>query len=184
MHEAFYLHINGEQRGPYTVRHIDHLLNSGLINEDALFWCEGLDQWQPVTDLVTRRLPKRRWGKRALIGGVVLICSLVLLRLFLPITLEGWREINQRDFSEKAAYWRARGIVRSQHLPPGGLVTFVKQRDAAVQLRNGTAAQVLLHGDLTVRDQPTRSTSWQVDLHYDKARAEWSATGVREIRVR
>ena len=52
--EVFYLHINGEQRGPYTVQHIDHLLNSGLIAEETLFWREGLEQWQPTRSMLTR----------------------------------------------------------------------------------------------------------------------------------
>ena len=184
LHEVFYLHINGEQRGPYTVRHIDHLLNSGLINEDALFWREGLEQWQPVTDLVVRRQPKNRWGKRAVILAVALICALLLLRIFLPITLEGWREINQRDFSEKAAYWRARGVVRSQYLPAGSLITFGRLHDTAVRLQSGTSAQVLLPAQVMIPNQAPRSTTWQVDLHYDQRRAEWSAAGAREIAAR
>ena len=53
--EVFYLHIQGEQRGPYTIPQIDHLLNSGLIAEETLYWREGLDQWQPVTSLVRLR---------------------------------------------------------------------------------------------------------------------------------
>ena len=46
--EVFYLHIHGEQLGPYTVPQIDHLLNTGLIAEETLYWCEGLEQWAPV----------------------------------------------------------------------------------------------------------------------------------------
>ena len=67
--ECFYLLIDGEQRGPYTVKQIDHLLNSGLIREDATFWREGLEQWQPVTNLVQLRRPKSSWLKRGLMLG-------------------------------------------------------------------------------------------------------------------
>ena len=64
--EVYYLHIQGEQRGPYTIPQIDHLLNSGLIAEETLYWREGLEQWQPVTSLVSLRRKVNPWGKRAL----------------------------------------------------------------------------------------------------------------------
>jgi hypothetical protein len=182
--EVFYLHINGELRGPYTVRHIDHLLNSGLINEDALFWREGLEQWQPITDLVSRRQPKKRWRRTAIAVGVAALVILVLLRLFLPITLDGWREINQREFTERAAYWRARGVVRSQCVPQGAVVSFGKLPEAKIELQGAEDARVILPGELTLARSPTRTAAWQVDLHYDRTRAEWSAAGAREIVAR
>lgn len=181
IHEVFYLHINGEQRGPYTVKHVDHLLNSGLINEDALFWREGLEQWQPVTDLVARRRPKKRWRKAVLVLVVIFLIGLLFTRLFLPITVEGWREINQREFTPKAAYWRARGTVRSQCVSHGTLVSFGRFGEATVDLQDGDGARVLLPGELTWPGGPTRTATWQVDLHYDKTRAEWSAAGAKEI---
>ena len=182
--EVFYLHINGEQRGPYTVRHIDHLLNSGLITEDALFWREGLEQWQPVTDLVARRQPKKQWRRTALVGGIAAILILVLLRLFLPITLDGWREINQREFTERAAYWRARGVVRNQCVPEGGVVSFSKYPAAKVELREANQARVILPGELTLARSPTRTAAWQVDLRFDRERSEWSAVHAHEIVAR
>jgi len=184
--EVFYLHINGEQRGPYTVRHIDHLLNSGLINEDALFWREGLEQWQPVTDLVARRRPRKRWKRNTIIVGAVIIPAFVLLWLFLPITLDYWREINQRDFTDRAAYWCARGIVRSQCVPKGAVVVFAKMPDAKVELLPDDNARVVLHGELTLAQSPMRTAAWQVDLHYDRSKAEWAAVGLgpREIPIR
>src|SRR6478752_4336503 len=71
--EVFYLHINGEQRGPYTIQHIDHLLNSGLISETATFWREGLEQWQPVTNLVAVRRAKKGVVRPAVVVGVVVL---------------------------------------------------------------------------------------------------------------
>src|SRR6188768_48680 len=71
--EVFYLHINGEQRGPYTIQHIDHLLNSGLIQETAMFWREGLEQWQPVTNLVAVRTKKRSRIRPAMVVGVLVV---------------------------------------------------------------------------------------------------------------
>jgi hypothetical protein len=166
------------------VRHIDHLLNSGLINEDALFWREGLEQWQPVTDLVARRKPRKRWKRNTIVFSAAAVVALILLRLFLPITLDGWREINQRDFTERAAYWRARGIVRSQCVPEGSIVSFDPMPDAKIQLHPDDTARVTLHGELTLTQSPTRTAAWQVDLHYDRSRSEWSGTSAREIPVR
>src|SRR5580700_2531636 len=103
--EIFYLHIDGEQRGPYTVPQIDHLLNSGLIEVETLFWREGLEQWQPVTNLVALRKPVRRWLKPAFAAGFLLIL-LLLGRVFWPIVRVGWQEANQRDYTAAAAYWR------------------------------------------------------------------------------
>ena len=69
--EIFYLHIHGEQRGPYTIPQIDHLLNSGLIAEETLYWREGLDQWQPVTSLVLSSPVERR--KYAVTGKLITV---------------------------------------------------------------------------------------------------------------
>jgi hypothetical protein len=178
-HEVFYLHIQGEQRGPYTVRHIDHLLNSGLITEDTLFWREGLEQWQPVTQLVVKREVKKDWRRLAIPGGVFILVAL-LLRLFGPITVDGWRETNQHEFSRHAAYWRARDIVRNQCVPKGGLVRFSEFAKAEVTLSENHSAGVLLRGELTEPSGKTRPASWKVELKYDAPIAEWTGVKAQE----
>src|SRR3954454_5664275 len=95
--EVFYLHLCGEQRGPYTVPQIDHLLNSGLIAEETLYWREGLDQWQPVTTLVSVRRKANPWIKPLLILAAVL-AGAFLLHFFGAVTLLGWREANQHEY--------------------------------------------------------------------------------------
>ena len=82
--EIFYLHIQGEQRGPYTVKQVDHLLNSGLDRPETLFWRDGMEQWQPVTDLVKLRKRANPWIKPAIALGVALVI-LALLRVFGPV---------------------------------------------------------------------------------------------------
>jgi hypothetical protein len=37
---------------------------------------------------------------------------------------------------------------------------------------------------LTLAQSPTRTAAWQVDLHYDRVRAEWSPVSAHEIPVR
>ena len=146
--EVFYLHIQGEQRGPYTVPQIDHLLNSGLIQAETLFWREGLEQWQPVTDLVALRKPVRRWLKPAIAAGFLVVLAL-LTRLFGPTVREGWREANEHDFTAEAAYWRARDAVRHSGLPPEMLVDFRSFQPAQVRLQPPDGAEVAVRGSLT-----------------------------------
>jgi hypothetical protein len=177
--EVYYLHIHGEQRGPYTQPQVDHLLNSGLIAEETLFWREGLDQWQPVTSLVIRRVQPNRWIKWAIAGGVALVV-LVLARFFGPITLIGWREANQYDFTPQAAYWRARDAVRNGGLPPGALVDFHDFTAAKVEMQAPDRATVRLRGDVS-GDRSAQPAAWEVAMKFDPAAREWSRVSVREI---
>lgn len=170
--EVFYLHINGEQRGPYTIRHIDHLLNCGLINEDALFWREGLEQWQPVTQLVVRRHVRKSWGRPATAIGIVLALA-VVVRVFGPITVEGWREANQSEFTKDAAYWRARDIVRNERVAKGALVDFEHLESAKVELQSADAATVWIRGSATDAQGNWRPALWQIHLRYDSKHKEW-----------
>src|ERR1700742_3930225 len=101
--EIFYLHIHGEQRGPYTIPQIDHLLNSGLIAEETLYWQEGLDQWQPVTNLVKLRKRANRWLKPLVAISIIGIIGLIG-EFFGTVALLGWREASQHDYTARAAY--------------------------------------------------------------------------------
>src|SRR5882757_9467062 len=113
--ESFYLHLAGAQQGPYTIPQIDHLLNSGLIAVETLYWCEGLDQWQPVTTLVPLRKKPSRWVKPVVVLAVP-------ASIFGPVLLDGWHEANQHAYTESAAYWRARDVVRSELVKREALV--------------------------------------------------------------
>ena len=180
--EVFYIHTHGEQRGPYTLPQIDHLLNSGLINEDTLFWREGLEQWQPVTSLVVRKKkPGVRWRKPAIVLGSLLLIFGLLARVFGPITLQGWRETNQHDFTAEAAYWRARGVVRSSTLPEGTLVEFAPFEQGAVQLNGATTAKVMVRGEVTDAAGATRAATWNVDMVFDPAKREWTGGPAVEV---
>lgn len=178
--EIFYLHLHGEQRGPYTIRHIDHLLNSGLITDDTLFWREGLEQWQPVTQLVARRTPQNRWRK-PIIACLIALPVLLLLQVFGSITLEGWREANQSEFSPKAAYWRARDVVRHQAVPAGAVVDFAELEEAAVELRPNEGAKVLLRGELINGVSNVTQATWEVQMRYDPQAKEWSGVSARKV---
>ncbi len=178
--EVFYLHIRGEQRGPYTVAHIDHLLNSGLVDESVLFWREGLEQWEPVTNLVQLRRPRNR-----LKWAVILICAVLMVvgvsSVFGPITLDGWREIYQHEFTQSGAYWRARDVVRTYCVPKGSFVVFDGVERAEVQLIESKSALVVLHGLLSPSTGGARATAWTVRLNYDPTQREWIPVGAAEL---
>ncbi len=177
--EVFYLHIQGEQRGPYTVPQIDHLLNTGLIAEETLYWCEGLDQWAPVVSLVPKRVEKKSLGK--ILAALVAVAALGLAGAFVgPVLLDGWREASQHKYTAKAAYWRAREVVRNHSVPAGALVNFSRFSNSAVALRTPRAAAVELHGELIDDAGKTISMIWHVDMQFDEQRAEWSGAPAAE----
>jgi GYF domain 2 len=178
--EVYYLHIHGEQRGPYTQPQVDHLLNSGLIAEETLYWREGLEQWQPVTSLVIRRVPPNHW-RRWTIAAAVTLVLLVLAQFFGPITIIGWREANQHDFTERAAYWRARDAVRNGALAPGTLVEFADLPAASVRLHAPDRASVRLGGQVTGSNGIPRPAAWDAAMKFDPATREWSNVSVQEV---
>jgi len=171
--EVFYLHLCGEQRGPYTVLQIDHLLNSGLIAEETLFWREGLEQWQPVTDLVNKRRLPNRWRRAAL--ALALLGPFALFAWFFgPTLIEGWNETTATAFTLEDAYWHARDVVRHNALPPGGLVRFESFASAGVELKKDDRAVVQLRGQLSLPKSPARTVAWRVHLQYDRTNGEWT----------
>jgi hypothetical protein len=178
--EVFYLNSNGEQRGPYTIHHIDHLLNSGLIPEESMFWREGMEQWEPVTNLVARRKKKeRRWiPPVALIIAAVII--LIFLRIFGPITWEGWREMAQTEFTSEAAYWRARDFVRTS-AASNGVFQFHAFESSTISLRPPNAATAVIKGKVIQSGGGNREAAWKVELRYNALRKEWTNESVKEV---
>jgi hypothetical protein len=178
--EIFYLHIHGEQRGPYTIPQIDHLLNSGLIAEETLYWREGLEQWQPVTTLVKLRRRANPWLKRIIIFGFVLLIAFVV-QFFGSVALLGWREASQHEYTAPAAYWRARGIVRGEALPADAVVEFSDFSASRVELQRPDAATVRLHGEITDHAGQARKVTWSVPMQYDPKAREWNGGPPEEV---
>lgn len=170
--ESFYLHLAGAQQGPYTIPQIDHLLNSGLIAVETLYWCEGLDQWQPVTSLVALRQKPKRWIKPAIAAAVLLVLA-VPARIFGPVVVEGWHEANQHTFTESAAYWRARDVVRSGLAARGTLVEFANFADAQVTLKSTGGADVRLRGSVTDAAGKAVTVAWDVPMRFEAEAGEW-----------
>ena len=171
--EVFYLHIHGEQLGPYTVPQIDHLLNAGLIAEETLYWCEGLDQWAPVLSLVPKRTHKRSWGK--ILAGLVALAAFGLACAFFgPVLVSGWREASQHEYTAKAAYWRAREVVRNRSVPAGSLVNFSRFGQSTVEMQPQNRAAVALRGELIDVRGTSQPMVWRVEMKFDTQRAEWA----------
>jgi type II secretory pathway component PulM len=178
-HEAFYVHVQGEQKGPYTIRHLDHLLNSGLIPVETLYWTEGMENWLPVTDLVQYRHKPRNW-KKLIAFGVFLLVLGAFVAFFGPTIADGWRERTQREYTEDGAYWSARDAVRSAGVPEGAAVQFSPQQNARVALVEKTGADVRLRGEI-ISDKGVNPATWSVKLSFNALRSEWSASEVKLV---
>ncbi len=170
--EVYFIHVNGSQRGPYTSRQICHLVNSGLVPNDALFWCEGMDQWQPVDILLDPAAPsaptRRKWRQIALVSALALLAVSWLVG---PTLRRGWKEERQVERTPEAVYWRARGVAR-EALRGSGLVNFAQFTPETVRSLQADLAEVVLSGTLVNRsgEKPTR---WLVHLKYDQKLKSW-----------
>src|SRR5678816_3852315 len=102
--EVFYIYHHGEQRGPYTMKQVNHLYRASFIDDETLYWREGMEQWQPVTEIVQRR--KRR--KRLALWGV-LACILAAIGLLIwafgDVTVSAWREMTSGEYTQESAWW-------------------------------------------------------------------------------
>ena len=54
---SIYLHINGEQKGPYPIETVRAMVASGEIGPDTLTWTEGQADWQSVSLILGTSLP-------------------------------------------------------------------------------------------------------------------------------
>lgn len=170
--ERYFLYVHGTQRGPYTVNQIHHMVNNSIVSPEAMFWCEGLEQWQPVTQLIVpkeEKIQRRfRWSWRVVAAVFVLS---VVAWIGAPMIRQGWREQHQVDFTPEAAYWRARGVVRE------GLGKFTM-----VQFEPFEAKDVLLSESDAVVHLAARTkrfggslhhTRWRVLVRYDSRLKDW-----------
>jgi membrane associated rhomboid family serine protease len=48
---SIYLFEDGKQSGPFTLSQIQQMLSGGSLGEDALYWSEGMTDWDSVLDL-------------------------------------------------------------------------------------------------------------------------------------
>ncbi|MEO6786368.1 MAG: DUF4339 domain-containing protein [Chthoniobacteraceae bacterium] len=170
--EAFFIHHNGEQRGPYTAKQVNHLYKCNFIDDDTLYWREGLEQWHPVSQIVLRRKHKNRVLFWSILLGVMAAVAL-FFALFGPVTADAWRELTSGDFTPESAWWRARSLVREQ-IPKGAHVRFDPFASAQVTLQGKDRAAVILGGALTTSSGASEHGAWRVLLRYDESHMVWS----------
>jgi hypothetical protein len=166
--EVFHIHHQGEQRGPYTSRQVNHLHKCGFIDDDTLYWREGMEQWQPITEIVERSQRRNRVFVWSFVLGFGAAIALFVW-LFGGVTSEGWKELTAGGFNEESAWWRARGLVRAQ-LTDGESVAFDTKENAQITLLDKDAATVILGGNLL---KSHKHAVWRVRLRYDADRELW-----------
>ncbi len=56
----YYLHLNGDQAGPYSESDVMSFVASGQVDKTALAWREGMAEWQPIEAVITLGHPPAR----------------------------------------------------------------------------------------------------------------------------
>ena len=176
--EEYFIHVQGEQKGPYTFPQLKRLYETNLIPEETLYWQEGMEQLQPVSDLcgVTRRVRLQRMKRLRLIGMALVGVVALAAAYCAPVLKDGWREMNERDCTPEGAYWKARGFVREDVKTQDASVAFEPYRAATVTL-SGTEATVILPGMLFGKEGAASKMTWKVGMRYDLSRREWRLPG-------
>ena len=107
-------------------------------------------------------------------------CAGLACAFFGPVLLDGWREASQHEYTAKAAYWRAREVVRNHSVPSGSLVNFSRFSQSKVELQPRAGATVALRGELIDARGTAQPMVWYVDMTFDEQRAEWSGAPAAE----
>lgn len=172
--EEYFIHVQGEQKGPYTFPQLKRLYETNLIPEETLYWRDGMEQLEPVSDLCgARRGSRLRHFKQLRVTGIVLVAGLTLVIAYCaPMLKDGWREMNDRDPARWGAYWRARGFVREEVKQQEESVAFEPYAAASIAL-TGTEATVILPSMLFGKDGAGQKKTWKVIMRYDTARSDW-----------
>ena len=170
--EVFFIYHNGEQRGPYTVKQVNHLHRCAFIDDDTLYGREGLEQWQPISQIVLRRRRRNRLLIWSVALGIAAVVAL-LMWLFGPVTLDAWRELTSGDFTGESAWWRSRGLIRDQ-FAKDGTIRFDPFSEAQVALHDHDGAAVTLGGTIFQPGGKSERAAWRVLLRYDAGRGMWT----------
>jgi hypothetical protein len=88
---SIYLHYNDKQTGPFSVDQIRQMLQSGLVQTDALAWKEGMANWIPVQEmlgasgLAAGAMPVPPPAKKSALGWISLGISLVSIPAWITL---------------------------------------------------------------------------------------------------
>jgi hypothetical protein len=169
--EVFHIYHLGEQRGPYSARQVNHLYRCGFICDETLYWRDGMEQWQPVTEIVERRIRRKRLMKWGIPVAVMAVIGLLVL-LFGSVTRDAWRELTSGEYTTESAWWRARGLIR-ENLPGDENVVFDPMHTAQIELIGKNTAIVVLGGQLTDGNGRTVQSSWRLEMEFDADARLW-----------
>jgi len=172
--EEYLITVQGEQKGPYTFPQLKRLYDKNLIPVETLYWQDGMEQWRAVSDLCGASQQDRlRRLKQLRVTGMVLAAAAALMTAYCaPVLKDGWREMNDPEWTQEGAYWRARGFVREEVKYQDENVAFEPYKIASVVL-TGTQATVILPGVLFGKDGTRTTMSWKVGIFYDAEKKEW-----------
>jgi hypothetical protein len=174
--EQYYLHLDGGQKGPYTFAQLKGLYDKSLIAEETLYWRDGLDQWQPVTDLCGPPLKARRKDRRKkqMISGGILVALALFAASFFPLIRDGWKEAAQDEFTAEAAYWKARGYIRQEvKTKHNATVSFDSLDRSKIELTGKTEASAIISGTIFPPIGSAVATGWRARLQFDPKEKEW-----------
>lgn len=104
--EHYYLEVDGQLRGPYTIPQLKHMVTSGIVQRTARYWMEGMEENRPVEELFTP--PRRRWGRTVFRVALWLTLLLAAVLCFL-FTAAGepeswWESSGVGEFVRKTIY--------------------------------------------------------------------------------
>ena len=172
--EEFFIHIEGEEKGPYTFPQLKRLYEKNLIPEETLYWCDGMEQLEPVSELCGKRKANHlRHLRQVRVSAVLMLGACIIMAvLWGPMLKDGWREMNDRDRTPEGAYWRARGFLREEVKRRDESVAFEGYKAGSVTF-DGTGATVILPGTVFGKDNAGKPTTWKVELVYDAGKNEW-----------
>jgi len=176
--EEYFIKVYGEQKGPYTFPQLKRMYETNLIPGEALYWQDGMEQWLAVADLCrATRLDRLRHVKQLRVAGIAMLATVVLVLGYCGRVLgDGWREMNDRDWTPRGAYWKARGFVREEVKRQDASVAFEPYVAANVDF-TGSDATVILPGTLFGKDGTGSKMTWKVALVYDFGKKEWQLPG-------
>lgn len=66
--DEFFLYINEQQTGPFTLAQLQHMWRIGQINGKTLYWQHGYDEWIPLSTLSDCLEPTRHTRSIAYAG--------------------------------------------------------------------------------------------------------------------
>lgn len=53
-----YLHLDGEQKGPFTNQQLREMWRSGVITSETLYWRDGFSEWQSLAEIIEELEPQ------------------------------------------------------------------------------------------------------------------------------